>query len=52
MWHRWSHVVHPAGYDWSGATNRFPEYSDYEAAASWNRTSDVLNLGILPIFHS
>jgi hypothetical protein len=29
IWHRWGYVAHPAGYDWKGNDNAFPEDADY-----------------------
>jgi hypothetical protein len=52
VWYRYGFVVHPMGYDWSGATTAFAANSDYAAAASWTRKMAALNLGILPIFHA
>jgi hypothetical protein len=44
--------MHPMGYDWTGAATAFATNATYNAAASWDRKYDVLNLGILPIFHA
>jgi len=52
MWYRWGYVMHPMGYDWTGAATAFATNATYNAAASWDRKYDVLNLGILPIFHA
>ena len=52
LWHRWAHIMHPAGYSWAGATNAFAAATDYNAAAAWSRDADPLNLPILPIFHA
>lgn len=52
IWYRWGYVIHPLGYDWSGATNAFASVTSYAAAASWTRKADYLNLAILPIFHA
>ena len=29
IWHRWGYVAAPAGYDWRGAEDAFPQDSDY-----------------------
>jgi len=29
IWYRWGYVMHPAGYDWVGSENVFPEDADY-----------------------
>ena len=52
VWYRYGFIMHPQGYDWSGATNAFATNTTLGAAASWSRKMDALNLGILPIFHS
>lgn len=52
IWYRWGYVLHPAGYDWDGATNAFATTVAYGTAASWTRKLSYLNLGILPIFHA
>jgi hypothetical protein len=52
VWYRYGFVMHPQGYDWSGATNAFATNTTLGAAASWTRKMDALNLGILPIFHA
>lgn len=31
MWYRWGYVVHPAGYNWTGAEDAFPTDADYTA---------------------
>jgi hypothetical protein len=52
IWYRYGFIAHPAGYDWVGASNTFATNTTLAAAASWERTVDPLNLGILPIFHA
>ena len=52
IWYRWGYVVHPIGYDWSGATNVFADDTAYSTAGNWSRKLDYLNLGILPILHA
>lgn len=52
VWYRYGFVVHPAGYDWSGATNAFATNAAFATAASWTRKMNALNLGILPILHA
>jgi hypothetical protein len=52
IWYRYGFINHPMGYDWAGATNAFATNANFEAAASWTRKMDALNLGILPIFHA
>ena len=69
IWYRWGYVLHPMGYNWSGADGQFATNAQtdlgagdgetpqrgggnaYNAAGSWERRFDTLNLGILPIFH-
>lgn len=51
MWYRWGYVAHPMGYDWTGTATAFATNANYAAAGSYARKYDVLNLGILPIFH-
>jgi hypothetical protein len=52
IWYRYGFIMHPTGYDWSGATNAFASNASLAAAASWGRKMSALNLGILPIFHT
>jgi len=52
VWYRYGFIMHPMGYDWSGATNAFATNATLGAAASYTRKFNALNLGILPIFHS
>jgi len=52
IWYRYGFITHPMGYDWVGATNTFATNTTLGAAASWTRTMDPLNLGILPILHA
>lgn len=52
IWYRYGFIVHPKGYDWTGATSDFATNTTLAAAASWERKVDPLNLSILPIFHS
>lgn len=50
-WYRWGYVMHPRGYTFAGTQTAFATNATFGAAASWTRKSDILNLGILPIFH-
>jgi hypothetical protein len=52
VWYRYGFVVHPAGYDWAGATNAFATNAAYATAGAWERKADALNVGILPILHA
>ena len=52
IWYRYGFIMHPNGYDWSGATNAFATNTTLGAAASYTRKQAALNLDILPIFHS
>jgi hypothetical protein len=52
VWYRYGFIMHPLGYNWSGATNAFATNTTLGAAASYSRKMDALNLGILPILHS
>ena len=63
VWYRWGYVMHPAGYDWNGATNAFATNAAYMGAptadvdsatrGAWERkVASALSLGILPVFHS
>lgn len=54
-WYRWGYVMHARGYSFSGTTTDFATNSSYIGSAAtptWDRKSDLLNLGILPIFHA
>ena len=55
IWYRWGYVLHPMGYDWSGAETAFVAKAGaggYDQAASWARADmGYLNLGVLPILH-
>jgi len=50
-WYRWGYVMHPRGYTFAGTQTAFATNATLGAAASWTRQADILNLGILPIFH-
>jgi len=52
VWYRWGAINHPTGYDWAGSTSAFATNATLGAAASYTRSFDALNLGILPIFHA
>jgi len=52
IWYRWGYVAHPMGYSWAGASNAFATNATMASAASYERKFDMLNLGILPIFHA
>jgi hypothetical protein len=39
------------GYSWGGAADHFADLSDL-GGSNWRREMDVLNLGILPVFHA
>jgi len=30
IWYRWGYVAHPGGYDWNGATTKFPSDAEYQ----------------------
>jgi len=65
IWYRWGYVAHPQGYSWSSTSQSAFVTNDQlaasatvgpaqgaDAAPAWVRKFNVLNLGILPIFHS
>jgi hypothetical protein len=53
IWYRWGYVAHPQGYSVAaGAQSAFASNATLAAAATWERKFDMLNLGILPIFHA
>jgi len=52
IFYRWGYVMHPMGYNWAGATNAFVSNAALATGASYERKFDMLNLGILPIFHA
>jgi hypothetical protein len=54
-WYRWGYVMHARGYSFIGTQTAFATNAAYAgtvAAPAWDRKSDLLNLGILPIFHA
>jgi hypothetical protein len=51
-WYRWGYVMHPRGYSFGGTSTAFAANATLANAASWTRTSNILNLGILPIIHA
>ena len=51
VFYRWGYIAHAMGYSWGGDVDHFADLSDY-SGANWRREMDVLNLGILPVFHS
>ena len=52
-WYRWGYVMHPRGYSYANAANQsqFATNALYSAGDSWTRQADILNLGILPLYH-
>jgi len=54
-WYRWGYVMHARGYSFTGTQTAFATNAAYAgsvATPAWDRKSDLLNLGILPIFHA
>jgi len=54
-WYRWGYVMHARGYSFGGTQDAFATNAAYAGSAatpSWTRKVDLLNLGILPIFHA
>jgi hypothetical protein len=54
-WYRWGYVMHARGYSFTGTQTAFATNAAYAGSAAtpaWERKSDLLNLGILPIFHA
>jgi len=54
-WYRWGYVMHPRGYSFTGTQTAFASNATHQGSAAtpaWDRKSDLLNLGILPIFHA
>jgi hypothetical protein len=54
-WYRWGYVMHARGYSFTGTQTAFAANATYAGTAgtpSWARKVDLLNLGILPIFHA
>jgi len=41
VWHRWGYVMAPAGYDWKGATEAFPDKADYSRVIEGGVTKDI-----------
>jgi len=52
IWYRWGYIAHPMGYDWAGSPSAFAAPEAHAAADSYLRKFDMLNLGILPVFHA
>jgi hypothetical protein len=53
IWYRWGYVAHPMGYSVaSGAQNAFASNATLATNTTFERKFDMLNLGILPVFHS
>lgn len=52
IWYRWGYVAHPMGYSWAGASNAFATNAALATDTSYERKFDMLNLGILPVFHA
>jgi hypothetical protein len=53
-WYRWGYVMHPRGYSFTGTSTAFATNATLAGSAAtptWDRKVDLLNLGILPIFH-
>jgi len=54
-WYRWGYVMHARGYSFAGTQDAFATNASYAGTAAtptWTRKVDLLNLGILPIFHA
>lgn len=51
VFYRWGYIAHAMGYSWGGAADHFADLSDL-SGSNWRREMDVLNLGILPVFHA
>jgi hypothetical protein len=51
VFYRWGYIAHAMGYSWGGAADHFADLSDL-GGSNWRREMDVLNLGILPVFHA
>lgn len=54
-WYRWGYVMHPRGYSFVGTQTAFATNAALAGTAgtpAWSRKADILNLGILPIFHA
>ena len=54
-WYRWGYVMHPRGYSFGGTDTAFATNAALAGSAAtpaWVRKADLLNLGILPIFHA
>jgi hypothetical protein len=54
-WYRWGYVMHPRGYSFVGTQTAFATNAALAgsvATPAWDRKADILNLGILPIFHA
>jgi len=54
-WYRWGYVMHPRGYSFTGTQTAFATNAALAGSAAtpaWERKADILNLGILPIFHA
>lgn len=52
IFYRWGYICHPMGYSWTGSDSAFADNAALAASASYARKFDMLNLGVLPIFHA
>lgn len=50
-YYRYSYVIHPKGYSWTGTLTAQPTPTTLSARANWTRRAQMLNLGALPIYH-
>ena len=49
---RWGNIIHPRGYNWTGAVNAYPANTVLNTAASWTAVAANVNqTGLFPIFH-
>lgn len=47
IWYRWGYVLAPAGYDWQGSEEEFPEDADYMGVAEGSTLKALTDVGTI-----
>lgn len=45
IWYRWGYVAHPAGYNWKGATTKFPSDAEFMYAVEGSTPTALTSVG-------